>query len=245
MTLMSRRKNITPAEAPTKSPRRHSRPLNYSRLTLAHESLVVEALKSGRPVWVLSDTHFGHRRLTEVLNPPARPMGYPLVDDVMRRNWWNTVRQEDLVLHLGDVFLEEITSDSIPPWMEHLPGEILVIADGNHDGQKKLEAMNNIGWKVIKPFSLTKQDRTVHFSHHPVSEEELPDKHFSVHGHVHTNFGKLQVSPRHRNVSVEVIDFTPQRLDRILDCILARDGVRMTWNSPDTPDISGLAGARG
>jgi calcineurin-like phosphoesterase family protein len=75
------------------------------------------------------------------------------------------------------------------------------------------------GFSIVDPFSLHLDGLLVTFAHHPA--RVLHDGHVHVHGHIHNNgygeFGQPAPDfPNNVNVSVEVIDYRPQRLLDVL-----------------------------
>ncbi|MGC2190869.1 MAG: metallophosphoesterase [Candidatus Dormiibacterota bacterium] len=170
--------------------------------------------------WVILDTHWGHRRLREVLAPGLRPAH---VDALMTQRWWETVGPEDNVLHLGDVFMGEMTAADVPARFPTLPGHVYLVP-GNHDGLDKRAALAGIGWLMVGPFSFSFQGWAVRFSHTPI--EDLADGELNVHGHIHQNPAP---SPRHFNASVERLDYTPSRLEPILSALVRANGGPRSW----------------
>ena len=49
--------------------------------------------------YLISDTHFNHANIATYCDRPAD------FTDKLIRNWNNTVKPEDSVIHLGDVFI--------------------------------------------------------------------------------------------------------------------------------------------
>ncbi len=170
--------------------------------------------------WVIADTHWGHRRLREVLAPGIRP---PHVDALMVERWWATVGLDEPVLHLGDVFLGDLTAADVPARFPTLPGRVFLLP-GNHDGLDKLAALAAIGWCMVEPFAVEHQGWTVRFSHQPL--EDLAEGELNVHGHIHQNPAP---SPKHFNASVEQIDYRPVSLSRVLDDRVAVNGGPRVW----------------
>jgi calcineurin-like phosphoesterase family protein len=171
-------------------------------------------------LWVISDTHWGHRRLREVLAPGVRPAH---VDALMVQRWWETVGLDDPVLHLGDVFMGELTAADVPDRFPTLPGRVFLVP-GNHDGADKLAALAAIGWMMVEPFDVEHEGWTVRFSHQPL--EDLADDELNVHGHIHQN---PPPTARHFNASVERIDYRPVLLKHVIDELIAANGGARKW----------------
>ncbi len=170
--------------------------------------------------WLISDTHWGHRRLREVLAPGVRPAH---VDALMVQRWWETVGLDDPVLHLGDVFMGDLAAADVPDRFPTLPGHVFLLP-GNHDGSDKLAALVAIGWLMVEPFAFEYQGWTVRFSHQPV--EDLAEGELNVHGHIHQN---QPPTARHFNASVERIDYRPVLLKHVLDQLIEAKGGARKW----------------
>lgn len=170
--------------------------------------------------WLISDTHWGHRRLREILAPGVRPAH---VDSLMVQRWWQTVGSEDNVLHLGDVFMGEMTAADVPDRFPALAGHVYLVP-GNHDGLDKLAALAAVGWLMVEPFAFEYGGWTVRFSHQPL--EDLADGELNVHGHIHQNPAP---TARHFNASVERIDYRPIRLKQAVDELVRGNGGPREW----------------
>lgn len=162
-------------------------------------------------IWVISDTHFGHDNIIKYCNRPfsdAKEM-----DEALVENWNKTVKDGDIVYHLGDVYFGERGRSVL--LSERLKGRKRLIL-GNHDNGKdqtlhhyfqKIEV-----WRHFKEFGLL-------LTHVPVHPESLNDKvPKNVHGHIHDRY--VLSSPHHHdlryhNVSVEAINYTPINIEEL------------------------------
>jgi calcineurin-like phosphoesterase family protein len=171
--------------------------------------------------WIISDTHFGHDNIIRFCKRPVYH------DCLMRTNWFETVKPDDTILHLGDVGFGK----KAEAHLEGLPGRKLLIK-GNHDG-KPDAYYEGFGFEIIEPFNVSEvQDlydlpasgRTIYFMHDPLDyladgpKLYGPRHYVTIHGHIHNN-GYDPRCPEHidyRNVSVEVMDYRPVRLRDIL-----------------------------
>lgn len=193
-----------------------------------------------------SDTHFGHRNIIKYANRPFKDVEH--MDEILIRNWNDTVGPDDTVFHLGDVAL-----GSWERWhniLTRLSGyKILVV--GNHDrifkGEKpKMQErfrsqysgwFNNIYDNVN---GMWMDDGTmVNLSHFPYdgdshdgdryTEYRLPDQGRTlIHGHTHAEFAKdgddARVSRSKRgslqiHVGVDAWDYRPVSEDEIIELI--------------------------
>ncbi len=157
-------------------------------------------------------THFGHKNIIKYCN---RPLNH---DDIMVERWHKTVKPEDTILHLGDLMVWYNMDEKWERVIRELPGDKHLIL-GNHDKAKK-EEYEKLGFTIHDPFFAKIGGRVVYFSHYPTLLDNLSDR-LSVHGHIHNNKLKqdthnIHHNLRFRNVSVEVVDYTPVRLKDVL-----------------------------
>ena len=161
-------------------------------------------------IWVISDTHFGHENIIQYHNRPFA--NAELMDECIADNWNSVVSDDDIVYHLGDVYLGASLVS-----IGSLKGRKRLIL-GNHDNgtdqrfkgfEKILSERKFPEWKVllthrpVHPDGL-KQDL---FSH---SGKKRDWSYTNVHGHLHTN-----PSPSGDYVSacVEWHDYKPVELE--------------------------------
>lgn len=178
------------------------------------------------PFHVVSDTHWFHANIVKYCD---RPLNH---DEIMVERWNQVVDPDDVVLHLGDLFMSkrrnvERFREEITPWLNGHKYLIL----GNHD-DKRLD-YESLGFEVIKPFSIewtrvdddplssrTVRPIVVEFAHYP--RQEYAKDVLRLHGHIHNNgYGTepgVKIASRRGNVnlSVEVIDYTPQPVEFVL-----------------------------
>ena len=150
----------------------------------------------------------------------------------MIKRWKQTVRPSHTILHLGDLFftkkrgLEHFALEIAPK----LPGKKCIVL-GNHDARNvDYEAL---GFTVLKPYSINYRGYEVSFDHYPrIIPNEMRRVH--VHGHIHGNpYSDGEVTRLNNiNVSVEVVDYRPQRFTTLLNkAILAKPGHKGYYNS--------------
>lgn len=159
--------------------------------------------------WIVSDTHFGHDNIIRYCN---RPLNH---NDLMLKNWNAVVDDDDVVLHLGDlVWKRSLAENYVTP----LRGRKHLIK-GNHDNQKDVW-YEDLGFKIMpQKMFFNWGGKIVLLTHRP--EVEYSDWSINVHGHTHNHAhhdGDPALLPGkdYRNVSVEVMDYTPVRLKEIL-----------------------------
>lgn len=153
-------------------------------------------------LFLISDTHFGHENILTFERrdgTPLRPFASLTEMHVrMVENWNRVVGPKDIVYHLGDVAFSK---------------EGLVLL-GMLNGRKRLVRGNHDGFKIRlylqyfhEVYGVRQIDR-YWFTHVPMHDESVHQRNClgNIHGHLHE---KDDLSPKHLNVSVERIEYTP------------------------------------
>jgi len=185
--------------------------------------------KQNRKVWIISDTHIGHSKL---IQKGFRPIDN---DEKIKRFWQSLVFPEDIIYHLGDVFLGK--KKFFASWMEDLPGTKILLR-GNHD-KESMQWYLNKGFAAVLEYAslivnmkvsngLVKKTRVL-LSHKPLAIPEYKDMHtINIHGHFHDSAMALcspllikLLTKNHYLFSLERAKWKPQLLNRtFLDNIL-------------------------
>lgn len=156
-------------------------------------------------VFVISDTHFGHKKVVEF-----RP--WPTVEEHDRalvERWNATVRKDDTVWHLGDVCLGGRDKLAI---MASLNG-IKKLVLGNHDSYPHACYAEHFR----KILGAAEWDNCI-LTHIPVHPYQLDMRYrLNIHGHMHSS--KLEDS-RYRNVAAEHLDYTPRLMLEVVAATL-------------------------
>jgi len=160
--------------------------------------------------WIVSDTHFRHKNIIKYCN---RPMNH---DTIMVNNWHDLVKEDDTVLHLGDlmVWWAGAEQEEAIQMASELPGKKYILR-GNHDKLSAEEFVVFTGFEIIPEFTQTFGRTKVRFSHYPQPYDF--SWHWNVHGHIHNNDDPTSKPGRHINVSIEVMDYKPVRLREVLN----------------------------
>ena len=154
-----------------------------------------------RDIWVISDTHFGHRNIIRYCN---RPFDDELqMNEAMIERWNSVVKDGDIVYHLGDVYFGE--SGRI---LHKLKGRKRLVI-GNHDVGKDQYLLRHfqkiMAWRMFPEYGLL-------LTHVPVHPNSLFKVSKNVHGHIHN---QLIDDERYVNVSVEQINYTPVHIETL------------------------------
>ena len=142
-------------------------------MLITHKMKQQEDLFEGQEMnfYLISDTHFNHAKIATYCDRPAN------FTDVLIRNWRNTIKQEDTIIHLGDVFIgPTIGWDEI---YESLPGNKILVR-GNHDRNRSL------GWWMSHGFGFACDgiSRNCWLTHEP-DTSRASGCDLNIHGHLH------------------------------------------------------------
>lgn len=162
---------------------------------------------TSRNIYVISDTHFSHGNIIKYCNRPFSTIDE--MNSTMIENWNKTVRDQDIVYHLGDVYFGEGASSILPA----LKGRKRLILGNHDDGKSKVlqGAFQKISmWRMFPEFGLLLTHVPVHES--TLAENPKRPKMRNVHGHIHD---KPSPSNQHYNVSVEQINYTPINIEEL------------------------------
>jgi calcineurin-like phosphoesterase family protein len=135
----------------------------------------------------------------------------------MQWNWHEVVDPTATVLHLGDVqvWYNELEMATASRIVRGLPGKKFLIK-GNHDKYKD-SYYEALGFTVIPEFITEYAGRRFLFSHYP-DVNRLGEWDVNIHGHIH-NSGyppSINRARDYRNISVEVMDYTPVRFSDVI-----------------------------
>lgn len=170
-----------------------------------------------RKIYVISDTHLGHAnalRWTDRHGELIRGGLFDTIeehDECIIQHWNDTVRPEDIVYHLGDVYFGQGKH-----LLSQLNGRKRLVL-GNHDNGKCRHLHDNfqkiMSSRMFPEFNCILTHQPIYMGDGSVSSGS-PRYHFNVHGHIHH-----MPSPtfQHINVSVEWTDFRPVELELLVN----------------------------
>ena len=164
-------------------------------------------------VFLVSDTHFGHKGVCHFLRDDGvtklRPWDDPAeMDEEMIELWNETVKPTDKVYHLGDVVINRKALQTL----YRLNGDKVLIK-GNHDIFKLHDYTEHFrdirGYHVMNNMIL---------SHIPVHAESKGRFKANIHGHTHANRVKVQgtIDPWYHCVCVELTSYRPILFEEVL-----------------------------
>lgn len=174
--------------------------------------------------YYISDLHFGHHN---VLKFDSRPFGsVEEMNQVLIDNWNNTIKPNDEVYLLGDIFWKNDYADEILP---KLKGQKHLIK-GNHD---KINNTMQKHYESIQEYKRIKDEgRVVVLSHYPIAHWDA-QFHGSYHlyGHIHVTQDRafyefykdyciekgLQFNSFNVGCMMPQMNYTPRTLDYLIE----------------------------
>jgi len=181
-------------------------------MKLNSKSLSRSTSKRKPTTWFTSDWHLGHRSIIDHCYRPFKSISE--MDDLILRNYFEVVQNDDTVYMLGDFAWAAFYYHSILP---SLPGKIYFIP-GNHD-----EKMCNVIKRHVHLLTRLEHYKIdgyrVVLSHYPLeSWNWMRYNSYHFHGHCHGNEhrGELRRKPRRYDVGVDVWGFKPVSFETLL-----------------------------
>jgi calcineurin-like phosphoesterase family protein len=168
---------------------------------------------------IVSDTHFKHRRIIEYCDRPFHSVGE--MNECLIHNWNSITEPHDTVYHLGDVGFGDLSE-----FQGRLNGTVHLI-QGNHDSST---TWNTFSFASRQQHLIIQcENLRILLIHYPIHTEDFARQQRPNHanwdvclyGHVHNRRQGWETDgvKWYRNCSVEVHDYTPQRLSKLLvDC---------------------------
>ena len=148
-------------------------------------------------IWFTADQHFDHKNIIQLCKRPFNSIEE--MNETLVQNWNNVVANDDTVYVLGD-FTWKYPFTRV----EQLNGKKIFII-GGHDkglkGEKLLEVKIEEQWFILCHYPLYSWNKEYYGSIH-------------LHGHNHNN--PIEYKRNRINVGVDVWDFYPVSLDKIL-----------------------------
>ena len=159
-------------------------------------------------VFVIADTHFGHKKIIE-FEAANRPFATVEEHDAeLVRRWNAAVRPKDTVWHLGDVLFGRDTFAVLG----RLNG-VKKLVMGNHDRYPSRLYLEHFS-QVVGAAEM----RDCILTHVPVHPSQFGRYKANIHGHLHST--KID-DARYINVSAECIGLAPVPLDALLHNLLS------------------------
>lgn len=164
-------------------------------------------------IYFISDTHFGHAGSLKWNNGGVRP-GFSCVkevDDLMIKNWNETVCVSDTVYFLGD-FAYKCGYQYAQYVFNRLNGDKHLIR-GNHD----YKIAEKLLWSSKSDILTLTHGIDIVLCHYPMLSWKNKNKgSIHLHGHTHGSINELNAGLRRMDVSVECINYTPISITDII-----------------------------
>lgn len=159
-----------------------------------------------------ADHHFGHAGALGLYRRPFASVAD--MDREMIDRWNSVVRPEDDVWHLGDFAVRQ-PRGRVRSLLAALHGRKHLIVGNNDDPAA------GDGWESIQPYvELEVDDRRLVLCHYPFRTwRNMGRGWINLHGHSH---GRLKPLPRQFDMGVDVWDFRPVQLAKLLGSRKAR-----------------------
>lgn len=157
-------------------------------------------------IWLLTDTHFGHKNIIKYCD---RPENY---DELILENL-NVIKEGDILYHLGDFcFGNESKWHEI--FFEKLKGVKCYLIKGNHDKRTDTWYINH-GWTGSFKYHYF-SDINVTLSHAPIENILNTNIHGHFHNHVHHDGVDNYDTKIYKLISIENEDYKPVLLSDFL-----------------------------
>lgn len=167
--------------------------------------------KESENIWVLSDCHFDHKNIIRYCHRPF--ITVEQMNDTLKMNWNNTVKDGDIVYYLGDLAYGRNARPN-EWWLKQLKGNICFIR-GSHD--IGISRVHDREIRIADKMVVEVDGNFIMMVHNPLLEHEWDG--WIVHGHVHNKQPYVDVKRKRINVSVEVVGYRPLRLFDIVEAI--------------------------
>lgn len=180
-------------------------------------------------IFFTADHHYFHKNVIRHCNRPFKNVEE--MNQIMLENWNRVVSEKDTVYHLGDIFWSKREEDVIPI-LGQLNGRIVLIK-GNHDkgGITKFEDF----YSEICIYRTTKVNigepvkKKIVMCHYPFeSWDNKAHDSWHLHGHCH---GGLRSIRNRIDVGVDIFNYTPISLDKLVDEMNIRDRAFLKQNN--------------
>ena len=156
--------------------------------------------------WFTSDTHF----LDTDLKRHNRPFQSPEEGFItMINNINSSVKEDDILWHLGDVYLTDY-QDEARRYLSKIKCKNIILIKGNHDDDNKLPILSNFFRKILDEWQGEIEGIDLYMNHIP---SKCPKSKFCLTGHVHDAW---KVRKNLINVGVDVHHYKPVSIEDII-----------------------------
>jgi calcineurin-like phosphoesterase family protein len=190
-----------------------------------------------RKVWIISDTHFGHKNICRGVTAWRLPDGsVPIsqtrdfdsineMNDMIVNNINSVVGQDDVLIHLGDWSFGGF--ENIKIFRDRIVCKEIHLILGNHDEhiEKNRDGIQELFTSVNHYTKLMYKFETLVLMHYPIdSWDGLNKGHIHLHGHCHLPQQKVFGKGRRMDVGIDGnMFFMPYDLDNVIKIVKMRD----------------------
>lgn len=173
-------------------------------------------------LFVISDTHFGHKAILEYSDRPFKDLDHH--NTTLVKRWNETVPEDAIVLHLGDFAMSLLNEENVLKYGP-LNGARKILVAGNHDEKLRLRGLDKLHFhETYDCVRFETGRRSVIASHYPF---EVWREDFHIHGHTHGEKAE-HIKPGRMDVGVDawplaVRDYAPKSWAQVLARFKARD----------------------
>lgn len=159
--------------------------------------------------WIITDTHFGHRKLEELCHRPKE------FEKLIFKNL-KQVGMTDTIIHLGDFCIGN-DKEWHDKWRMALPGCQRILIKGNHDKKSNSWYRDN-GWDfVCERVDDHFFGKYVTLSHEPIEGIQNLNIHGHTHGNAHRDEEHLHFySSNHQELALEKNGYKPMLIEHLL-----------------------------
>lgn len=168
-------------------------------------------------IFFTSDTHFGHDNVIGFCNRPFASTEE--MNEVMIRNWNESVTGADTVYILGDMFFRCNDAEDI---LKRLKGKKRLIV-GNHDGSWMTKFDYERYFVSIDKFlETTDGQHAMTLCHYPLLSWKHAKRTYMIHGHIHNDtqsdfYPLIAARGNVLNAGVDINGFRPVTFDEMLE----------------------------
>jgi len=190
-----------------------------------------------KKVWIISDTHFGHKnicrgvtewRLPDGSVPIAQTRDFDTIgqmNDAIVNGINSVVGQDDVLIHLGDWSFGGF--ENIKIFRDRIVCQEIHLILGNHDHhiENNRSDCQELFTSVNHYTKLMYKFDTLVLMHYPIdSWDGLNKGHIHLHGHVHLPTGKIFGKGRRMDVGIDgSLFFAPYSLDNVVKIVKLRE----------------------
>jgi calcineurin-like phosphoesterase family protein len=190
-----------------------------------------------RKVWIISDTHFGHKNICRGVTAWRLPDGsVPIsqtrdfdsiseMNEIIVNNINSVVGQDDVLIHLGDWSFGGF--ENIKIFRDRIVCKEIHLILGNHDEhiEKNRDGVQELFTSVNHYTKLMYKFETLVLMHYPIdSWDGLNKGHIHLHGHCHLPQQKVFGKGRRMDVGIDGnMFFMPYELDNVIKIVKMRE----------------------